>query len=718
MHANTIYKETKTIAALAVALLAVLAVAAVAMSSESSAESNTGDSYKVVIHLTSENGSTSTSSFALAAGIPIYVDDDGTNTLHVNKIKMTPSIPADTERYDYDFSGWMYKATDADDSEYAPIPADGTVLSEDITIKGDILATTQQYEVTVVPNEEGYGTVGFFVPNAAEGLPAVVVSYRSVIYTSANTLVVTDSETEEVYTAIATPAAFDGDNLYNFAGWDLAVSQVTGALTVTASFEAVPKTFAYEGVMYSVISDSTVEATGFDGTPAAVSIPASVPYNGAVFVPVSVAEYAFNGCETLTSIFVGESVEEIGFYALNGPMLASISVSPDNQNYASIAGVLYDKNIETLIQFPCAKQRLIIPDTVTTIAAGAFAQAGQALKDAYQGGDITYFRYVSIPASVTSIGFEAFNNSTLEVLKFEQSSSVELADRAFAYCESLDYIVFPESLEIDGPSTFQGCTFYDENGNEMQADADALAGHKFTGDDATNLKVYVPEAGKTITTGGIGYKILSGDSFKVSVVKVADPTITDLYIPARITYLGFEWSVASVASKAFYGNTTITGVASLAPIGFKAFSGCTSLDTVILNFDGAIGNYAFYGCTSLSIVSMTGVTEIGDSAFSGCSALTTIDLSGVQKIGAHAFYNCALTAADLSSATVVDYGAFSGNDLTSVKFAAAPSYVDSKAFYGYTFNDIDGNKIVVSADTVAGLAFSGSDKVLNAVLLN
>ena len=90
------------------------------------------------------------------------------------------------------------------------------------------------------------------------------------------------------------------------------------------------------------------------------------------------------------------------------------------------------------------------------------------------------------------------------------------------------------------------------------------------------------------------------------------------------------------------------------------------------------------------------------------------EISGVISVGKHAFYNCkALTAADLSSATTIGYGAFSGTNLQDVSFGSGLTDVDSKAFYGYTFKKINGTtKITANAENLKGHTFSGSGKVL------
>jgi hypothetical protein len=349
---------------------------------------------------------------------------------------------------------------------------------------------------------------------------------------------------------------------------------------------------------------------------------------------------------------------------------------------------------------------------VTTIAEGAFQNAGAYLKAQSGSQDPTYFRYVKFPASVTTIGADAFSGSTLECLKFSGSENVSIGQYAFA-CDSLNYIVFNAQFAEVASNAFYGCVFYDETGLSMPVEA-AINGYKFTSEaGSAELNIYVPPLKGTFANSGVKYRITSNDveSKTVAAACFAKDEVADLVIPESITYLGFEWAVTSIASQAFAG-TGIISVTTSANIGSNAFKGCKSLTTVTLGDAATIGSYAFFGCKALETVDLGSVTTISTSAFSGCSSLSDIDLSGVVSIGKHAFYCCsALTSADLSSAETIGYGAFSGTNLAQVTFGSNLSDVDSKAFFGYTFKDENG-KVAVNADNLKGRIFAGEDKKL------
>lgn len=133
---------------------------------------------------------------------------------------------------------------------------------------------------------------------------------------------------------------------------------------------------------------------------------------------------------------------------------------------------------------------------------------------------------------------------------------------------------------------------------------------------------------------GIYYAITSSDKLTVTV-----------------TYKGSKWNsyneytgVVTIPETVVYNNITYR----VTSIGGSAFSGCTSLTSIIIPESVTIiENNAFEKCTGLtSLVIPDGVTSIRDYAFFGCEKLSSIIIGkNVSSIGANAFmyaYNSTL----------------------------------------------------------------------------
>jgi len=521
------------------------------------------------------------------------------------------------------------------------------------------------------------------------------VPYGAKFSVSGNVITFTD-DGDFTVSATATPAS-TAQYSYSFEGWSPESGTVTNNVTVEAEF--VLTGFVKDEVSYQIVDGTTnIEIVGVDKSLSAIVIPDSVTVGSTTYYPTSIASGAFAG-SSATSLSIGSGVETIADGELRGLALESIVVAEDNDSYSTVYGVLCDKEATTLIRAPVSLLRIIIPDTVKTIADGAF-----------QG--TSSFRYLVLPSSVEYIGEDAFRDSSVSTVKF-LGNDISIGANAFAGCSRMGYVLFPESFGKVDATAFD-CTFHDENGAVVEFSTDAMAGHKYTGENAS-LDVYVPPVNGSIRDGTYVYRITSnGESKTVAVLGFdTDVSVKDVVLASSVKYLGFDWKITLIKSKAFMNDTGIESVKCSASIGNKTFAGCTGLKSVEMT-EGAtsIGMYAFFGCTSLGTVNLGPVVKVGTSAFSGCSSLENVDLSGVKTIGKYAFRGCALTVAVLDSARTIGYGAFSGNALDSVTFGTNLKSLNSKAFCGYSFFDADGGKLARTIENLSGQEFAGADKVL------
>jgi BspA type Leucine rich repeat region (6 copies) len=265
----------------------------------------------------------------------------------------------------------------------------------------------------------------------------------------------------------------DGDYYYTVSNGNATITAYIGFggnITIPSTLGGYPTV---------VIGDSAF----FDcSTIISVIIPSSV---------TTIEAYAFLYCSSLTSVTIPNSVITIGFAALDYcSSLTAINVNETNPNYASVDGVLYNKTITTLLQWPGGKATVIFPGTVTTIGAFSFAHCS-ALISITIGNNVTtiendafYNCYtltsVIILDSVTTIGDSAFFHcislisltigngvTTIENSAFHSCSAlatviigngvITIGNNAFAVCDSLTSVTIGKNVTTIGAGAFDNC---------------------------------------------------------------------------------------------------------------------------------------------------------------------------------------------------------------------------------------------------------------------
>ncbi|MBO5746209.1 MAG: leucine-rich repeat protein, partial [Clostridia bacterium] len=162
--------------------------------------------------------------------------------------------------------------------------------------------------------------------------------------------------------------------------------------------------------------------------------------------PTTIGKYAFEYSKVLETISIPMSITTIGDGAFYGiKTMKSFTVAANNPNYASVDGVLYTKDMKTLLYYPAAKEgtSFTVPDTVTTIAEGAFLNAVNLQTVTLPEGLTTIERRafmncaalttVNFPTTVTSVGSSAFRNCGALIQNvFTVNESVDFGENVFA----------------------------------------------------------------------------------------------------------------------------------------------------------------------------------------------------------------------------------------------------------------------------------------------
>ena len=118
---------------------------------------------------------------------------------------------------------------------------------------------------------------------------------------------------------------------------------------------------------------------------------------------------------------------------------------------------------------------VIIPNSVTSIGFAAFSGSG--------------LTSVIIPNSVTSIGVYAFDYCFGLTSVIIPNSVTSIDNGAFYNCSGLTSVTIPNSVTFIGDYAFQGCKFFKPNGIDLieTHDASNLSGYSYSGSDWKHL---------------------------------------------------------------------------------------------------------------------------------------------------------------------------------------------------------------------------------------
>ncbi len=324
----------------------------------------------------------------------------------------------------------------------------------------------------------------------------------------------------------------------------------------------------------------------------------------------AIQSYVFDDCSSLETVFYDGSLAQWsqintsnGFLGYSCPSLVMgdytaqfISVKDENDPDPPPKTV-------TITKYTGTESTVILPSTINSWPVTKIGE--DALKDN------TTITSVTIPASVTEIG-----------------------SNAFAGCTNLTIVNYA--------GDWSNLTI--QSGNPAVEDA---------AKDAANEQLFDFEF------------ILNNTAVVVTNYKYKG-TAADVTIPSR-----YKGKPVTMIDHAAFHNSAVTSVTipdSVTSIHDSAFAYCSSLTNIsIPNSVTAIGSFAFEGCTKLESITLpSSLLTISEFLFYDCSQLTTIHIpDSVSSIRTYAFYNCGKLETIRIPVSVTSIGSYAFDDCPS-----------------------------------------------------
>lgn len=149
--------------------------------------------------------------------------------------------------------------------------------------------------------------------------------------------------------------------------------------------------------------------------------------SSAVNMPVTGVSFdLFNSYSTVETLYIPETLKNLEYTGITYcSRLKKIEVAENNEYFASVDGVLFDKSVSNLLIYPTGKEEtsFAIHDTIKQLGESVFERN-------------TNLTDVLIPASVTSIGKAPFNdNSKITIYADEGTYGYEFAKQNGIACK-------------------------------------------------------------------------------------------------------------------------------------------------------------------------------------------------------------------------------------------------------------------------------------------
>jgi len=453
-----------------------------------------------------------------------------------------------------------------------------------------------------------------------------------------------------------------------------------------------------------------------------------------------VIKYNNNGCNyeiknknEVKSLTIPETYRTIPFtnFDINElyecPLLEEIKVPDNHSKYKTVDGILYSKNMKTLLCYPKSKilDEYVIPESVVSIN-------DNALKN------IKFVKSLVLSDNIKTINDNQFENSNFENVIISNNCT-KIGKSIFKNCANLSTLTIPfigsdidnlenslylfdkENNDSMNQYEFDNNLYYISNIKEINI-TNSISDNSFVGLENSLEKIVLPESLTKISSNLLnlnfnnlkevissGCKTIDMDAFVKCVnlesLDASNVEVVEENAFKNLTKLSnIDLSNAkTIKANAFNGCKSIESVSALKLqlLGESAFKDCTNLSSIVIDNVNEIGSYALAN-TKISSININNCETIGSSVFSGVTQLkaltlnvteynplilnesyiNTLTLNAIKNVTENAFKdNTALVEINLPLATSIGSFAFSNMSKLTKVSAANVTSVDSYAFY-------------------------------------
>ena len=321
------------------------------------------------------------------------------------------------------------------------------------------------------------------------------------------------------------------------------------AFAADESFKSGDFTFAIEGGVACVRK--------YNGSSSSVTVPSKVDYDGVTYKVRSIHSKAFQNCATIKKVVLPETMSEIGASAFsNCTSLNSLTINSDLQKVYTVDNTFYNigANSDYL--------DVVFGPEVTAIPSNLFASSYSKTDGCYP-----HITSVTIPDSVTSVGFAAFENC-------HDLKSVHIGSGMKSIGTNAFFETGVQSVVIDGDCTigkhaFLYCYYLKDltiNGDcklleGCFAHCTGLESITINGDIADTISASLDENPVILVLPPFNNAGYNSDSLKVTFGQTVSEIPKQLFATssskssghyARITEVDIPTSVKSIGKYAFY----------------------------------------------------------------------------------------------------------------------------------------------------------------------